>query len=264
MYSLRSHSAASILRVAPEMQGLFQGCYHKTMFTEQILAAFDHYASPTDAEFLQRFFKTEPGSYGAGDQFIGVRVPQTRLVAKQFSKASLKDIEELLESPIHELRLCAVIIMAEQAKRADDNQHRALMDLYLRRSDRINNWDIVDVSCRDIVGGYLLKHPDHIEILFTLAASKSIWERRIAMVSTWQFIRARQLDLTFQIAERLLSDKQDLIHKAVGWMLREAGKRDELQLRAFLSEHKNHMPRTALRYAIEKFSPEDRAEFMKR
>jgi 3-methyladenine DNA glycosylase AlkD len=232
------------------------------MFTEKVLAAFDRFTSPNDAAFLQQFFKTADGGYAADDQFLGVRVPQTRIIAKQFASASLAEVEELLENPLHELRLCAVIIMTEQAKRADDTHHKELFDLYLRRSDRVNNWDIVDASCREIVGGYLLKHPEHTSILFKLAASENIWERRIAMVSTWQYIRIGQLDLTFELAQKLLSDKQDLIHKAVGWMLREAGKKDELRLRAFLAEHKHHMPRTALRYAIEKFSPEDRAQFL--
>ena len=174
------------------------------------------------------------------------------------------ELEELLESPIHELRLCAVIIMAEQAKRADEQKHKALFELYLRRTDRINNWDIVDVSCRDVVGGYILKHPEKKAVLRKLTKSTSIWERRIAIVSTWQYIRAGQVDMTFEIASLLLHDTQDLIHKAVCWMLREAGKKDELRLRAFLLAHKHEMPRTALRYAIEHFSPEDRMRFMAR
>lgn len=235
------------------------------MISDQVLAALERYASHADAEFLTRFFKTGQGDYGAGDQFIGVRVPDTRQVAKRFKDISPPQIEELLESPIHEMRLLAVIIMAEQAKRDNGQQRKMLFDLYLRRTDRINNWDIVDSSCRDVVGGYLEGHPEKAEkVLRTLARSPNIWERRIAIVSTWQFIRLHQLDLTFQIAEMLLVDKQDLIHKAVGWMLREAGKRDELRLRAFLVKHKGAMPRTALRYAIERFSPEDRAEFLKR
>jgi 3-methyladenine DNA glycosylase AlkD len=234
------------------------------MIPHQALAALDKYASHADAEFLTRFFKTGEGQYGAGDQFIGVRVPDTRQVAKQFSDISPAEIEEVLESPVHEMRLLAVIIMAEQAKHADEAKAKALYDLYLKRTDRINNWDIVDSSCRDVVGGYLQKHPEKMGVLDKLAKSKDIWERRIAMVSTWQFIRVGQLQPTFHIAELLLKDTHDLIHKAVGWMLREAGKKDELQLRQFLARHKSHMPRTALRYAIERFSPEDRAQFLDR
>jgi 3-methyladenine DNA glycosylase AlkD len=159
--------------------------------------------------------------------------------------------------------LCAVIIMTEQAKRADDAHHKALVDLYLRRTDRVNNWDIVDTSCRDVVGDYIYKHPEKLHVLRELAGSKDIWERRIAMVSTWQFIRMRQLEPTFEIAELLLGDKQDLIHKAVGWMLREAGKRDADRLREFLTEHIARMPRTALRYAIEHFDSDERQYFMR-
>lgn len=232
------------------------------MFADEVLKELEKRAHPGDAEFLGRFFKTGEGQYGAGDVFIGVRVPATRQVAKQFASASLQEIETLLENPIHELRLCAVIIMTEAFKRADDTKRTALFDLYLRHTDRINNWDIVDTSCRDVVGGYVQLHPEKTAVLRTLARSKDIWERRIAIVSTWQFIRSGQLDLTFEIAGMLLGDKHDLIHKAVGWMLREAGKKNELLLREFLIKHKHAMPRTALRYAIERFSPEDRARFL--
>jgi 3-methyladenine DNA glycosylase AlkD len=231
-------------------------------FIDTVLQELERHAHPGDAEFLGRFFKTGEGQYGAGDVFIGVRVPATRQVAKQFYAATLDEIEQLLDSPIHEVRLCAVIIMAEEAKRADEPRRKALFDLYLRRTDRINNWDIVDTSCRDVIGGYLQTHPEKLGVLRKLARSSDLWERRIAMVSTWQFIRIGQLDITFEIAAMLLGDKHDLIHKAVGWMLREAGKKDELRLREFLVRHKSAMPRTALRYAIERFSPEDRANFL--
>jgi len=234
------------------------------MITDTVMRALEPYAAPNDVGFLSSFFKTGEGQYGAGDVFIGVRVPAVRHVAKQFIGISLADIEALLESPVHEMRLLAVILTTMQYKKADEARRQALFDLYLRRTDRINNWDIVDSSCRDIVGEYILQHPDKADIIRRLAASKDIWERRIAMVSTWQLIRAQKLDLTFEIAQKLLADKQDLIHKAVGWMLREAGKRDELQLRTFLITYKNAMPRTALRYAIERFSPADRASFMAR
>lgn len=233
------------------------------MIADQVLAELEKHANPGDAEFLGCFFKTGEGQYGAGDVFIGVRVPDTRQVAKLLKDLTPAEIEALLESPIHEMRLCAVIIMAEQAKRADDVQHKALLDLYIRRSDRINNWDIVDTSCRDIVGAYVMKHPEERKLLRRLAVSKDIWERRIAMVSTWQFIRAGQLDPAFEIAESLLGDKHDLMHKAVGWMLREAGKKDAERLRQFLTAHIARMPRTALRYAIERFDPDERQYFMK-
>jgi 3-methyladenine DNA glycosylase AlkD len=233
------------------------------MFIDQVLRELEKYSRPGDGEFLARFFKTEKGQYGAGDVFIGVRVPDVRIVAKKFIAATLIELEQLLDSPIHEQRLCAVIIMTEQYRRADAVARQGLVDLYLRRSDRINNWDIVDASCRDIIGQYILDHPEKTGLVRRLARSSDLWERRIAMVSTWQLIRVGQLDLTFELAEVLLSDKHDLMHKAVGWMLREAGKKNELRLREFLVQHKSAMPRTALRYAIEKFAPEDRAAFLK-
>lgn len=229
----------------------------------QVLAELEKHSSPSDAEFLQRFFKTGEGQYGAGDVFIGVRVPQVRQVAKQFKDSSLQDIEALLESPIHEVRLCAVIIMTLEAKKADQAKRKKLYDLYLRRSDRINNWDLVDLSCREVVGGYLLLRPQEQGILKKLAKSDLIWDRRIAMISTWRFMREGQLDQTFEIAQLLLEDKQDLMHKAVGWMLRDAGDRDGTRLRDFLTKHIVHIPRTALRYAIEHFDPEERQYFLK-
>lgn len=227
----------------------------------QAQAALDSLDNPADAQFLQRFFKTGEGQYGAGDIFIGLRVPTTRKVVKQFRDLPLKEIEILLESPIHEHRLAALIIMTEQAKRADQLRKKALYDLYLRRTDRINNWDLVDTSCRDVVGGYLIDKPR--DTLYALARSKDLWERRIAMVSTWQFIRVGQLEDTFAIAELLLSDTHDLIHKAVGWMLREAGKKDQAALKDFLDVHAATMPRTALRYALERLHPADKAYYMK-
>jgi len=229
---------------------------------DKVLAALEKYARPEAVDFLGGFFKTHKGGYGEGDVFIGVRVPPTRQVAKEFKNISLDDIEKLLESPIHEMRLCAVIIMTLQAKKANDEQHKALLDLYLRRTDRINNWDIVDVSCRDIVGGWVLKHPEDGKILTELAKSNDLWERRIAMVSTWALIRANELDVAYLIAERLLADKHDLIHKAVGWMLREMGDKDPERLRVFLSVHIQEIPRTALRYAIEHMSSEERQYFI--
>ncbi|HEU4913990.1 MAG TPA: DNA alkylation repair protein [Candidatus Saccharimonadales bacterium] len=231
--------------------------------TDAVLAALDKHANPSDATFLQGFFKTGEGQYGAGDVFIGVRVPQVRSVAKQFRGVGLAEIEELLESPIHEVRLCAVVIMAEQAKRADDAHRKALYDLYLRRSDRVNNWDLVDLSCREVVGGYLYQHPEEQAKLKKLARSSLVWDRRIAIISTWQFIRHGELDQAFEIAEILLHDKHDLIHKAVGWMLRTAGDKDGARLRSFLAGHIRVIPRTALRYAIEHFDPRERQYFLK-
>lgn len=229
---------------------------------EGVERTLNSYENPDDAAFLQRFFKTGEGQYGAGDIFIGLRVPLTRKISQQFVDLPIGEIEKLLESPVHEHRLCALIIMTKQMKRADDRQQKRLYDLYLRRTDRINNWDLVDASCRDVVGAYLMERPR--DRLYKLAHSKDLWERRIAMVSTWQFIRAGQLDDTFQIATMLLHDQHDLIQKATGWMLREAGKKDEAALEAFLEEHAAVMPRTTLRYAIERLDPVRKQWFMGR
>jgi len=215
-----------------------------------------------DVAFLMKFFRTGKGEYGEGDVMMGVRVPEIRTICKMFPDLSLKDIEELLESPLHEAREGAAMVMAYQALKSKNNpQHKkALYDLYLRRTDRINNWDIVDCSCRDVIGGYLLDKPR--DPLYKLAKSHNLWERRIAIVSTWEFIRQGDLVDTFKIAEILLGDKQDLIHKATGWMLREAGKKDRLALLRFLDKHAATMPRTSLRYAIEHLSLEQRIHYM--
>lgn len=226
------------------------------------MTELDKRGDPHAAQFAQRFFKTGKGQYGEDDIFIGITVPVTRKVAADFRDLPLKEIEQVLESPIHEHRLAAVIIMTEQAKRTKDPVlQRDLYELYLRRSDRINNWDLVDVSCRQVVGGYLIDKPR--DPLYKLARSKSLWERRIAMVSTWQFIRAGQLADTFAIAEILLGDQHDLMHKAVGWMLREAGKKNQDALCDFLDQYAATMPRTALRYALERLAPGERDYYMK-
>ncbi len=201
--------------------------------------------TPQDIVYIGKFFKSYKGGYSEGDVFIGAKVPLIRAVCKKYKDMSLAEIEKALESPIHEVRLAAVIIMVNQAKKANAAHKKALFDLYLHRTDRINNWDIVDASCRDVVGEYLLDKPR--KVLYTLARSDNLWERRIAMVSTWAFIRKAQVDDTFKVAELLLHDKHDLIHKAVGWMLREAGKKvGHAPLQAFLYTHSKQMPRTAL------------------
>lgn len=218
--------------------------------------------SNEDVAFMARFFKTGKGQYGEGDRFVGATVPEVRRVCKTYKDLSLAEIEKLLESPIHEARLGAVIVMAEQAKRAkkDEAQKKALYDLYLRRTDRINNWDIVDSSAPQVVGAYL--QDKSRDILYKLAGSESLWERRISIISTLHFVRSGELAETFKIAKLLLGDKQDLIHKAVGWALREAGKKDRHSLLEFLDQHALAMPRTALRYAIEHLSPEQKQHYM--
>lgn len=216
-----------------------------------------------DPARLARFFQAHPGGYGEGDQFIGIKVPPIRRVAKIHRNMSFDDLAQLLASPLHEVRLLAAIILNNQTHRADLATRKRIFDFYLSHTKSINNWDIVDLSCRDVVGGYIFLQPEARPVLTKLAHSPDMWERRIAMVSTWYQIREKQLDDTFEIATILLHDKQDLIHKAVGWMLREAGKRDEAPLKAFLDKHAATMPRTALRYALERLSPEDKVHYMK-
>lgn len=231
---------------------------------DNLQAELDRLGDPNDAQFLQGYFKTGAGQYGEGDIFLGVRVPVTRKVAAIYRDMPLIEIEKLLESPIHEHRLAAVIIMTEQAKRAhkahDQTSAKALYDLYLKRTDCINNWDIVDLSCRDVVGLYLLDKPR--DILYKLAKSKDMWERRIAMVTTWQFIRIGQLDDAFKLAIILLHDPEDLLHKAVGWMLRDTGRKDTAALMLFLDKYASEMPRTALRYSLERMDPEHKRYYM--
>jgi 3-methyladenine DNA glycosylase AlkD len=222
------------------------------------------YAKPSKAHDLQRFFKTGPGEYGEGDVFIGVVVPDTRKVARTYSSLSFPELEKLLESDIHESRLCALIILTLQFKSTKDSKvQKKIFDFYVQqlKKGHINNWDLVDVSA-PIIGAYLVDTPNPYPLLTKLAKSKSLWERRVAMIFTFAFIRAGELDATIEIAALLLKDEHDLIHKAVGWMLREAGKRDGLVLRRFLTDHANQMPRTALRYAIEKMPERERKKWL--
>ncbi len=232
------------------------------MTAQVIKASLDEVGSPTDAEFLQRFFKTGKGAYGEGDIFIGVRMPVVRKIASAYNDLPLAEIEELLDSPIHEHRMTALVIMVNKAKKASEDQLEQLYDLYLRRTDRINNWDLVDISCPNIVGKYLFDKPK--QPLYKLAQSKDLWERRIAIISTAYFIRTGQNDDTFKLAGILMDDTHDLIHKAVGWMLREAGKKDEARLKLFLDKHASTMPRTMLRYSIEKLHSKDKIYFMQK
>lgn len=230
------------------------------MNAQEIISELATHAKSNDAVFLQRFFKTGPGQYGDGDKFLGLRVPVTRAVCKQYKDLPLPEIQKLLNSPSHEHRLAALIIMTEQAKKAAPEYQKQLYDFYLKNTKHINNWDLVDISCPAIVGAYLVGKPK--EPLYKLANSKDLWEKRIAMVSTLQLIRAGQLGDTFKIAEILLNDKHDLIHKAVGWMLRCAGDVDRAELLKFLDKHAHEMPRTALRYALEHLTPTQKEHYM--
>ncbi len=214
--------------------------------------------APGRAETLARFFKTGPGEYGEGDRFLGVDMPGIRAVAKLDDGKS--DIRGLLHSPWHEERLLALLILVRRFQNEETAGRKAVFDFYLSETRWINNWDLVDVSAYHIVGAWLLDRPR--PILRKLAASESLWERRIAIVSTWAFIRAGDLAETFRLSEKLLGDPEDLLHKACGWMLREAGKRDVAALERFLDAHATAMPRTMLRYAIEKFPAGRRKQYL--
>ncbi len=210
------------------------------------------YASLEKAKVLQGFFKTGPGEYGEGDLFIGVQVPCLRQVAKKFQDTSLPEVLRLLKSPVHEERATALFILVLQFVKSDKKGQQRIYEAYLKYTRYINNWDLVDLSADKIVGAFLVGKPKGV--LFKLARSASLWERRIAILATFHFIKQNDLRETFTIATMLLSDKEDLIHKAVGWMLREAGKRDIAREEKFLKVHYKKMPRTMLRYAIERFS----------
>jgi 3-methyladenine DNA glycosylase AlkD len=218
--------------------------------------------SATELKKIQRYFKSGAGEYGEGDEFIGVRMGQLFSLAKEFQDMSPPEIEKLLESPIHEVRVGAVSIMDFQArnKKTSAERKKELFDLYLRRHDRINNWDLVDRSAPHVIGGYLSDKPR--KILYKLAGSKNVWERRTAIVSSWYSIRQGDVDDTFHLAEVLLSDDHDLIHKAAGGWLREAGKHDRQRLLGFLDKHAAQMPRTFLRYAIEHLDKKTRDYYL--
>lgn len=218
-------------------------------------------ADPQKSALLPRFFKTGEGQYGEGDVFIGVTVPHIRSVAKKHRDLPLRDIPKLLADPIHEVRLMALLILVSQYERGDEPLKKRIVEFYLSHKKHINNWDLVDASCYKILGDWLVRHCDP-SILKTLAQSDDLWTQRIAIVSTFAFIRAGDTQPTMDIATILLHHSHDLIHKATGWMLREAGKKDEACLRKFLNIHAATMPRTMLRYAVEKLTPDDRNHFM--
>jgi len=217
--------------------------------------------NPAKAEILSRFFKTGRGEYGEGDVFLGIPVPLQRRIAKKYPALRLEDLQELLSSRIHEERLVALLILISKYKNADNTDRRAAVDFYLKNTRRVNNWDLVDISAGNILGDYLLDKER--TPLSRLAGSDSLWERRIAIMATFAFIRRNEFKDTIHIAELLLKDTHDLIHKAVGWMLREIGKRDRETEEQFLRTHYRNMPRTMLRYAIERFDEKTRNAYLK-
>ena len=233
----------------------------KAVSVKNALAAF---ALPTRAHDQLWFFRTGPGEYGEGDQFIGATVPNTRKVAAEFAALPIDEIFALGQSPIHEHRLCALVILVNQFDKSKDQQQRKkLFDTWMKllRGGFINNWDLVDASAHRM-GAWLLGRSDALDFMTKLAKSKKLWERRSAIIFTFAFIRAGSLDESLEIAELLVDDEHDLIHKAVGWVIREVGKRDIEMLRAFLHVHAATMPRTMLRYSIEKMSVTERKRWM--
>mgnify|MGYP001581579604 CR=1 FL=1 len=214
-------------------------------------------ANKEKAKILARFFKTEKGEYGEGDIFLGVMVPESRKVAKDYIDLPFEDIAELLKSKTHEERLIALLILVERYKK---NRDKKIADFYLKNTRHINNWDLVDLTAHKILGNYLLDKDR--AILYELAKSKNLWERRIAVISTFAFIQKSEFKDSLKISEILLNDKHDLIHKAVGWMLREIGKKNQDVEEEFLKKHYKKMPRTMLRYAIEKFDEEKRKFYL--
>ncbi len=229
---------------------------------EEIQRELEQYIDLVKREYLPRFFKTGKGQYGEGDKFLGVVVPNTRIVAKRHKDAPFEVMAALLQSEWHECRLCALLMLVERFKKSDEKGKKVIYDFYLTQTARINNWDLVDLSAPGIVGEYLKDKPR--QDLYRLADSPLLWDQRIAVVSTYTLIRNHDFIDILSLSERLLHHKHDLMHKAVGWMLREMGKRDKDLLVQFLEKHCTVMPRTMLRYAIEKFPEEERREFMKR
>lgn len=212
--------------------------------------------NPEKARILSNFFKTKEGQYGYGDVFLGLTSEQIKIVAKKYTNIDLKELQELISSKIHEERVASLRILVSKFKK----EKKEVFDFYLKNTKNINNWDLVDLSAPNIVGNYLIDKDR--SILYKLAKSDNLWEKRIAIISTFSFIRNNQFEDTLKISEILLNDKHDLIHKAVGWMLREIGKKDQNIEEQFLKKHYKKMPRTMLRYSIEKFSPEKRRFYL--
>ena len=220
-------------------------------------------ANPEQAKILQRFFKTNKGEYGEGDIFLGIKVPVQREVAKRYKDLLLKDIQKLINSKIHEERLIGLFILIHKYNKTSADKKKEIFYFYLNNTKRINNWDLVDLSAPNIVGDYLLNNYNKKQLIYNLAKSKNLWEKRISILATFAFIKKERFEDTLAISEILLNDKHDLIHKAVGWMLREIGNRNLQTEEDFLKIHYITMPRTMLRYAIEKFEETKRKSWLR-
>ncbi len=231
------------------------------MIQQEIVDHLQSLANPEIAEHSQRFFKTARGEYGYGDKFLGIRVPLIRQSVTKYKTAPLSVAKKLLQSEYHEIRLFALLLLVFQFSKGSPDEQKKIYNVYLNNTRYINNWDLVDITAHHIVGKFI-ENKDKT-ILYKLSKSSSLWERRMAIMSTFHFIRNNEFKETLQISKRLLSDREDLIHKAVGWMLREVGKRNLAEEIDFLKSHYKTMPRTMLRYAIEKFSKEERLKYLK-
>ena len=227
---------------------------------DQIKSELSKLSDPYRAENLSRFFKTGKNQYGEGDLFIGITVPEQRKIAKKFVNLSLDDLQELLNSKIHEYRFTALVILISKYRKAEEPGKQEIFAFYFKNTKNVNNWDLVDLSAPRIVGDYLLNKKR--SVLYKLAKSNILWERRISILSTFAFIDTNDFEDALNISELLLHDEHDLIHKAVGWALREIGKRDQNVEEQFLAKHHLHMPRTMLRYAIEKFDEKKRKKYL--
>ncbi|MCX6784725.1 MAG: DNA alkylation repair protein [Candidatus Komeilibacteria bacterium] len=233
------------------------------MKAEEVIKDLKKLANPKKAKILSRFFKTEPGQYGEGDVFWGITVPAQRQIVKKYLTLPLSEIKKLLHNKVHECRLTGVLILVDQFEKTNEVNRKRLHRFYLANSVRMNNWDLVDCSARMMVGEYLVQHQAEIKLLDKLVKSKNLWQRRIAVLASWAFIRRGRFDVILDLTKKLMNDSHDLMHKAVGWMLREVGKKDQKVLEKFLDEYATKLPRTALRYAIERLSPDQRFYYIK-
>jgi len=227
-----------------------------------LLQELKNSADSEKAKNLSWFLKTGKGQYGEGDRFLGITVPRLRTISKKYQELDFEDLQKLLSNKIHEHRLSALIILRFKYQCSNIKDQKAIVKFYLKNTRKINNWDLVDLSCHYILGNWLLDKDR--KILYELARSKNLWERRIAIITTFAFIRVKQFEDSLKISQILLGDKHDLIHKAVGWVLREVGKKNKKTEINFLDKHYKTMPRTMLRYAIEKFSDKERKFYLKK
>lgn len=231
------------------------------MSYKKVFSELKSYSNPAKAEHSKRFFKSGPGEYGEGDMFLGITVPNQRKIAKKFKQIDLNEVQKLLQSEYHEARLTAVMLLVYKIEKADEYVFEEVVEFYLKNLRYVNNWDIVDSSCHQILGRFLFNKER--DLLYELAHSKNLWEKRIAMITCYHFIKRDDFEDALKIAEILLNDDHDLIHKAVGWMLREIGNRNLDAETQFLDQYFKNMPRTMLRYAIEKFDEPLRKYYLK-